>query len=306
MSGIADMLAPGERVVHRGSVLHTSWPALLWVAAIILLLSVLLIALLTDGTGPGLLAAGSVMALLDLVLIAALVLGVGPWIGLGETCLATDRRIRFKRGLFRPTVDEMALADVEDAAFAGSMLKITGAGRTLELQAHRNGLGAKILARILPQWFPDPGRPTARLGNVLEPGETVIFRWPSPWFNRVLWALSFGVVGFLLWSGYGSYLRDDWSGVLTMSFFVFLMLSVLPDIRADWQSVATDRRLLQRIDWDATRYQDIPLAEIEADWRSRFGEKLAASWRGQDLDIPARNHAAARVVEAIRAAKGAA
>ncbi len=306
MAKLEKILEPGERVLHRGSVLHTSWPAFLWVAAVILFLSVLLIALFTDGTGPGLLAVVSVVVLLDLILITAFGLSVGPWIGLGETCLVTDRRFLAKRGLFHPTVDEMALAGIEEAAFEGTMLHIKGRGRRFELQAPRNGLGAEVLARVLPRWFPDPGRPAARLGNVLEPGETVIFRWPSPWFNRLLWALSFGLVGLFLWSGYGSVLKNDWSGVLSASFFIFVMLSVLPDIRADWHSVVTDRRLLQRFDWDATRYLDIPLADIEADWRSRFAEKLTASWRGQDLDIPATKDAAERVLAAIEAAKGAA
>ncbi len=306
MASLRTILDPGERILHRGSVLRTSWPALLWVVAIILFLSVMLIVLLADGTGPGLLAAVSVVALLDLILIAALGLFVGPWIGLGETCLVTDRRILAKRGLFRPTVEKLALADVEDAAFEGTMLHIKGSGQTLEVQAPRNGLGADVLARILPRWFPDPGRPAAPLGKVLEPGEIVLFRWPSPWFNRVLWALFFGLVGLFLWNGYGSVLKNDWSGVLSASFVIFMLLSALPDIRTDWQSVVTDRRLLQWFDWNATRHLDIPLADIEADWRSRFAEKLAATWRGHDLDIPARNDHAERILAAINAAKGAA
>ncbi len=307
MAKLSTILEPGERILHRGSALRKLWSPILWLVACCGFLSANLLAGYWESIAsrPLMLLYAVAVGFIPFGVGAAAVVAAGRIFGLGEACLVTDRRIVAKRGLFRSTVDQMALADIEDAGFEGSMLYIRGGGRTLELQAYRNGLGAAVLARILPQWFPDAGRPMARLGKVLQPGETVLFRFPSPWFNRALCALFLGAAGFFLWSGYGSYLRDDGSGVLIMSFFVFLMLSVLPDIRADWRSVVTDRRLLQRFGWDATRYQDIPLADIEADWRSRFAEKLAASWRGQDLDIPASKDAAARVLAAINAAKGA-
>lgn len=297
-------LEPGETVLHRGSTLSKLWPVFLLLAVLTLFLWVTMLADFIEDIPvhplilPFLLFTGLIPA-------AVVLAFAGPKFGLGEACVITDRRIMFKRGLFRPRIDEMPLADIEDAESGGSSLFIRGGGRTLEMQAYRNGLTTEVMARILPRWFPDAGKPAVRLGRILQPGERLIFRYPSPWFNRVLRGLMLCLILLFLWDGYEVLVDGNWRGVLRQVFWIFLMLSALPRVKNDWSSAVTDRRLLQHFDWDHSRYEEIPLAEIEAEWRSRFAEKLAARHNGRNLDVPAKGKNAERVLAAIEAAKGA-
>jgi hypothetical protein len=242
------------------------------------------------------------------LLPAVIVLTVAePLIGLGEACIVTDRRILFKRGLFRPEIATIPLSDIDHVDFNGAALQFGGSGRTLDILAVRNGLTAPVLARILPGWFPDAGRPMASANHILETGERLIFRWPSPWFGRILRGGMLGMAGFFAWTAYGDVIDGDSSGVWMSGFFTVLALSQVidrPAGRYGWSCLVTDRRLLQHFDWDASRYEEIPLAEIEADWRSQFADKLAATHNGRNLDIPAKGKDAERVLAAIQAAKG--
>lgn len=308
MARLKNMLEPGETMLHRGSALRSVLSTL---SAPVAFLPVFLATLFVDSVEEIVAAPVTALPIIGLALLPSVVLIVvmGPMLGLGEACIITGRRILVKRGLFRPRIDEMALADIEVVEIGGSALFIRGGGRTLAIQAHRNGLTAEVMARALPRWFPDAGKPIVKLGRILQPGERLIFRYPSPWFGRVLQGLMLCLALFFLWGGYGELIDGDWRGVLiqTMLAAIMLWLAYAPSGgRHGWYSAVTDRRLLQYFDWDHSRYEEIPLAEIEAEWRSQFGEKLAARHRGENLDVPAKGKDAERVLAAIEAAKGAA
>lgn len=308
MAKLKDMLEPGEKVLHRGNLWRALLPVLFWLAAIsvALVAGVVLMFLEDIPEHPIILTFAVGVGLLP----AAIVLGMaGPFIGLGEACVFTDRRILFKQGLFRPRIAEMTLSGIDRAEFGGALLRLGGAGRTLDIPAVRNGLTAPVLARILPRWVPDAGKPMARPGHILQPGERLIFRYPSPWFNRVLRGLMLCMAGFFAWTGYGDLIDGDWSGAWNGAFYIVIMLSLVTNGatgRHGWYCIVTNRRLLQHFDWDPSRYEEIPLAEIDAEWRSRFADKLTARHNGRDLDIPAEDKDAERVLAAIEAAKGGA
>jgi len=308
MARLDDMLEPGEIVLHRGSSWRALLPAFFWLAAISVWLPGGLL-LMTMDDGP--------LRLVDLafsfgigLLPAAIVLTVaGPFIGLGEACIVTDQRILCKKGLFRARISEMALSDIDRVDFGGALLRLGGAGRTLDIPAVRNGLTASVMAQILPRWVPDAGRPMVSVGRILEPGERLIFRWPSPWFDRILRSGMLCMAGGFAWMVYGNGIDGDWSAVWMNGFFTVLALSLVidrPTGRHDWSYLITDLRLLRNFDWDHSRYEEIPLAEIEAEYRSQFAEKLAATHNGRELDIPAKGRDAEQILAAIEAAKGAA
>lgn len=298
-------LEPGETVLHRGGAVFAFWRIAAWLAAFfgLLVFALYLDELKAGGFDPLAFLPPFLLAALAPLTALAFILAVLS--GFGEGCWVTDRRIVVRRGMLDRRRSEFRFTDVEHAAIRNERLKLSGAGRNLELRLRRHQLNAGLLSCILPRWFPEAGRPMARLGRILEPGERVVYRYPPAWAGRVLPALAYAAILFLAWDLWGNLAGGDGSGLVFSLTGIYLMLTLVaapPAGRQGWWVAVTDRRLLRRIDWDWTRYEAIPLGEIEAGWRTRFAERLAARHAGEDLDIPARGRAAARVLAAIEGA----
>jgi hypothetical protein len=305
MTRLRPQLEPGETLLHRGGAVFALWRVLAWLAAFfgLLVFALYLDDLKASGFDPLAFLPPFLLAALAPLTALAFILAVVS--GFGEGCTVTDRRVLVRRGLFDRRRTEFRFAEIEHAAVRNERLKLSGGGRRLELRLRRHQLNAGLLSRILPRWFPEAGRPMARLGRILEPGERVVFRYPPAWTGRVLPVIAGAAILVLAWDLWGNLAGGEGSGLVFSLTGIYLMLAVLaapPAGRQGWWIVVTDRRLLRRIDWDWTRYEEIPLAEIEAGWRTRFAQRLAASHEGEELDIPVRGKAAARVLAVIEGA----
>ena len=305
MIGFRKHLEPGETLLHRGGAVFAFWRIFAWLAAFagLFIFALNLDFLQQAGYDPMAFLPPFLMAALAPLTALAFVLAVLS--GIGEGCTVTDRRILMRHGLLSRRGTEFRFADVAHAAIRNGVLKLANEGQSLHLRLRRHQLNAGLLSQILPRWFPAAGEPVARLGRILEPGETVVFRYPPAWANRWLPAVAGIVILFLAWDLWGNLSGGEGSGLVFSLTGIYLMLTLVaapPAGREGWWTVVTDRRMLQRIDWDWTRYEVIPLSEIEARLRTRFARKLAARHAGEDLDIPARGKAAARVLAAIEGA----
>lgn len=308
MASLKDMLEPGETVLHEASSLKNFARLPVGTAGFMVAITALLVIDFNEHT------LFQMLEILGLVMLGAvLLLGVvsipmtlmlAPF----EACIVTDRRILFRPSLRRPEISEITLSEIEDVGFRGNELRIAAPGQVVTLQPDRLGIGAVLLTRILPKWFPEGGKPVDRPGRLLNPGERIVFHFPPRYLGWVGKISAICFAGLFLSIGYSDFVERDWAGILsTIVLAAMILWHWYParDDRHGWYSLVTNRRLLQHFDWDHSRYEEIPLAEIEAEWRSQFAEKLAARHNGRDLDIPAKGKDAERVLAAIEAAKEA-
>lgn len=67
--------------------------------------------------------------------------------------------------------------------------------------------------------------------------------------------------------------------------------------------MVTDRRLLRGLAHDPARYEEFPLATVEAVPPAIFGDRLYVKLRGEEVQLTAKGKAATSIRKAIEQAK---
>lgn len=242
--------------------------------------------------------------LLMAVAFAALLLV--PALSIRDIWTITDRRFIVKRGLLRPEFRQMRLDEIEQAGYDGGELALTGSGQTLYISGE--SISATLLARLLPRWLSDPGQPMTRLGRILQPGEAVVFRYPSAFFFWGMRAVFVAAALATFWFAIGALAAGEWSDAITQLFLVTIFLSILVDgpfAGKGWQTVVTNRRLLESMDRDPGRYEDIALAELEIENPGGPGEIFTLRHGEREIPILTESAKAEKcILAAIARASG--
>lgn len=300
LARLEETLEPGETMVYRSAMSSLFWVASgLWTFVVVGLFTDFLYRFpLLEHPDELFWLAG----------ITLLILGAGIAVALGLTMFSfpawaiTEKRIIVLGGLLRRRREEMPLEAIEDAKYEAGKLILDGDGRTVTIPAKR--IPAEILTRSLGRWFPTSGHRPWRLGRDLQPGETVLFRAPSRWEYAYPACMLTVLVAWVLGEYVGMPSWTPHSLVIPSLLLTFTALLVRDAYRSNL--VVTNRRLLRRLDYDSSRYDELPLSEVEAMPQSPFADRLFVKIRGNEIQLPAKGKDAERIRAAIQAAKGAA
>lgn len=219
-------------------------------------------------------------ATLFLLVYALLVLTVAwPW----TRCkwAITDRRVLKRYGLFPSDVGEMRHETVEEVRLDGTELLLHGRDYRWRFDVSPIFCRADVLSRLYGDRFDDPGLPAKPIGEMLEAGETLLWRYSPLITDLAPWAvlLSGPVLLFvqMMWPGE----LETWyfSPLIVLAPYMVLLHHVVAAWRRrGWQTVLADRRLLIRRPHWPSRCDAIPLdAVTEAYWDSKGWELVVLS-----------------------------
>lgn len=114
-------------------------------------------------------------ATLFLMVYALLVLAVAwPWTR--WKWAITHRRVLRRYGLFSVEIAEMRHETVEEVRLDGSELSLHGRDYRWRFDVSPNFCRADALSRLYGDRFGDPGLPAKPVGEMLAPGETLLWR----------------------------------------------------------------------------------------------------------------------------------
>ncbi len=268
------MLEPGERILVRSTDGKTTW----YLAGGLLLLAVA--AWIRGVWGTELFGFQFWKATLFFLAFAPLVPAVA-WLWTRWKWVITDRRVLKRYGMFSPEIGEMRNETVDKVRLDDRTLSVHGRDYRWEFSISRNFLHADILYDLFGGRFDDPGLPAGPIADMLEPGETVLWRY-SPLVTDLLpWVVLISgpaaVLVEAMWPETQRYLYFS-PGLLLGPYVVLLEDVVGAWRRRGWQAVLTDRRLLRRRTESPLRCDAVPLDSVtEAYWDSKGWELVVVS-----------------------------
>lgn len=296
MARLKDMLEPGERVI---AVTPSNWLTI--PVGILLLGAVLTTALMVADAGE----LSRAEFRFALGFMAVLGLGLTILVGLMTRWLiaVTDRRVLFRHGFMRRSLEEMPRDLVEFIKLNGAAFEVHGGGRTVSLALHP--LLADRVARLLDADYAARGRYCGPFERVIGTDERILVKVGG----RLLVAMWIIMPSLLIFPMVVM-LRNNVFGALLSGAFFFAMfaftLTMLSYTYKRW--IVTDRRVLAVVGLLKRRVEAMPLT---SDTETTLDETALTIRSGeQTLTLPLANDpdkrkAARKIVEAIEAAKGA-
>ena len=268
------MLEPGERILVRSTDGKTTW-ILAWA-----LLLVAIVAWVRGVWGTELFGFDFWYATTAFLMLAPLI-PVGAWLWTRWNWVITDRRVLKRYGMFSRDIGEMRNETVEEVRLGDRKLSIHGGDYRWEFTVDRNFHRVDILYGLFGARMGESGRPAKPLAEMLESGETVLWRYSPLLTNLLPWAVLFSgplaLAILLIWPESRDFMYFSPNFVLIM-YAIFLADVISAWRRRGWQAVLTDRRLLRRRTETPLRCDAVPLDSVtEAYWDSKGWELVVVS-----------------------------
>ncbi len=203
------------------------------------------------------------------------------WLWTSWKWVITDRRVLKAYGPFSSEIGAMRHEAVETVRLDDRKLVVNGSAQGWDLPINPNFFQAETLHRLYGDRFVDPGLPAKPVGEMLEAGETLLWRY-SPLVTELLpWAvlLSGPVLLFAELAWMDALASWYFNPIILIGPYAVLLGNIVAAWRRrGWQAVLTDRRLLiRRPHWPA-RCDAVPLdAVTEAYWDSKGWELVVVS-----------------------------
>jgi hypothetical protein len=268
------MLEPGERILVRSTDGRLTW----YLAGVLLLL---VTAAWVRGIWDVEVLSFRFWKVTLIFLAFAPLVPAFAWLWTRWQWVITDRRVLKGYGLFSRDIGEMRNDAVDEIRLGDRKLFIRGTDYRWEFTVDRNFHRVDILYDLFSARMGDSGRPAKPLGEMPEPGETVLWRYSPlltdllPW--AVLLSAPLALVILLIWPESGDFLYFSPKFVLIM-YVIFLADVIAAWRRRGWQTVLTDRRLLVRRTETPLRCDAVPLDSVtEAYWDPKGWELVVVS-----------------------------
>ena len=268
------MLEPGERILVRSTDGKTTW----YLAGAFLLMIVA--AWVRRIWGVPFLGFEFWNGTLFMLFIA-IPTPVVAWLWMRWKWVITDRRVLRGYGLFSSEIGAMRHETVDEVRLDDTTLSVYGRDYRWDFAISRAFCRADILHGLFGARMGDPGLPAGPLAEMLEPGETVLWRYSRlvtdflPWL--VLFSGPLAVLAEVIWPETQAYLYFSPTLVL-MPYVVLLADVVAAWRRRGWQTVLTDRRLLRRRHNAPSRCDAVSLDAVdEAFWNAKGWELVVVS-----------------------------
>jgi len=240
-------------------------------------------------------------ATLIFLAFAPLILIFG-WLWSRWCWVITDRRILKSYGMFSRGIAQLRNGHVDSVRMGDRKLAIGGACYRWEFTVDRNFDRLDVLYDLFGARMGDSGMTVKPLDEMLEPGETVLWRY-SPFITDFLpWAVAVsGPIALSLHLTWPQYKHFLYSGpdLVLITYFVSLGDVISAWRSRGWQSVLTNRRLLRRRIGSRLRCNAVPIDDItEAFWHSEGWELvlLSPGRRDKILCLPST---ARRILDAL-------
>lgn len=290
MARLGNILEPGEAVVRRYPPRLYGW---------------ILGAICVVGTGIVYFAGPPVpdgLGFIFLAIIAPVVaiFAIAGYLGVRWRALVTDRRIFVRQGMAGlGGIEQIQRAEIGEIHLGAAGVEIHAGGRWFRIR-WAPGDRRRVMNTVDP-FLAAAGRPAARLGSLMEPGEAVTARIRVPWS---VWlepehpGLAFIVIGAVYLF---SPLETRWPGLGFIALGLWPMAMSAQRIMriGTWRVALTDRRLLWRFDHDPMRYDAMALRDIASCRYYRAGGKIVVAGAGRDLVIDCGEAQAARILKAL-------
>lgn len=296
MARLKDMLEPGETVITVTPPFWLTIPM-----GILLLGTVLATALMVADAGE----LGRAEFRFVLGFMAVLGLGLTCLVGLVTRWLiaVTDRRVLFRHGFMRRSLEDMPRDLVEFITLNGAALEVHGGGRTIPLALHP--LLADRIARLLDADYAARGRYCGPFERVIETDERILVKVGG----GLLVAMWIIMLSLLLFPTLVMFRINVFGALLSGAFFFAMFaFSMTMLANADKRWIVTDRRVLAIVGLLKRRVEAVPL---NSDTETTLDETALTIRSGeQTLTLPLANDpdkrkAARKILAAIEAAKGA-
>ncbi|MBE9557745.1 MAG: hypothetical protein IMF08_12880 [Proteobacteria bacterium] len=288
------MLEPGEHILVRSTDGKLTWYLAGWVL------------LLCAAAGVRSVLGAEVMDSrfwnVTLIFLAfAPLIPAAAWAGTRWKWVFTDRRVLKRYGMFSSDIGEMRNEAIDEVRLGDRKLAIQGAGYRWEFIFDRNFHRVDILYGLFGARMGDSGQPVKPLGEMLEPGETVLWRYSPlitdllPWL--VLFSAPAALIAMLIWPESRDFLY--FSPMLLLTYAIFFAEVFAFWRRRGWQTAITDRRLLRRRAETPFRCDAVPLDSVtEAYWESKGWELVIVSPGRRDT-IVCLPRTARRILDAL-------
>jgi hypothetical protein len=214
--------------------------------------------------------------------------------------VVTEQRLLIREGA---EYQEVQLDLIREVRYAGHTLTVRATDRTVETSILIPF--ARRIVRAIDPALETSGAPALKLAALIHPDETVLYRDPTTWSIKANLALLAAasaaapvMVGYM--KGFGD--GFDWF-TLGMFYAGLVPMAFQWKRHFGWKVAITGRRLLVRRHHDPDRYDEIALADILSAEPGEKGKNLSIRTAAQTLDITAGKRKAARILDAIEAAR---
>ncbi len=232
------MLEPGERILVRSTDGKTTW----YLAGAFILLGSIWVRTIWGGE-----FLGFRFWMVPLVfMICAPLVTAAAWLSTRWKWVITDQRVL---KLSSPEIAEMRHENVEEVQLRDKALSIHGRDCQWEFKITRGFCRADILYDLFGARFGDPGLPAGPLEEMLEPGETILWRGIPLVTNLLPWVILFsGPPALAVRLAWPEFSRGFFPGLgeVMIFYIIFLEDAVAFWRRRGWQTAITNRRLLRR------------------------------------------------------------
>lgn len=289
------MLEPGERILVRSTDGRLTWYLAGWV---LLLVAAGWVRWVWGVPFPGFKFWNAPL----FFLLSAFSVPFIAWAGTRWKWVFTDRRVLKRYGMFSSDIGEMRNEAIDEVRLGDRKLAIQGAGYRWEFIFDRNFHRVDILYGLFGARMGDSGQPVKPLGEMLEPGETVLWRYSPlitdllPWL--VLFSAPVALIAMLIWPESRDFLYFS-PMLLLLTYAIFFAEVFAFWRRRGWQTAITDRRLLRRRAETPFRCDAVPLDSVtEAYWESKGWELVIVSPGRRDT-IVCLPRTARRILDAL-------